>query len=217
MIMQDNILAKLKERCNEIVKDFYDGGHGLKGTELKNYTSGDGLNIGFEGCVQEVISLIVRELGLEDRVVVNGDYFNPPCDMKEECDPQRLDFHIWKDDKAVLLIETRAWVDKPFYTLKRAVVRNFMELDYVRERLRADAEFVFLALALDIKDRLVSTMDKTMGYGDRITEIKLSPYRRGYQKKNYFDFGHVQESVDKLVELLYNKLNQDEKEISIAA
>ena len=217
MIMLDKTLLKLKEQSNKIVEDFYTNGKGLKGTELKNYTSGDGLNIGFEGCVQEIISLVVSELGLENRVVVNGDYFNPPEDMSEECDPQRLDFHIWKDDKAVLLIETRAWVDKPFYTLKRAVVRNFMELDYVRERLRDDAEFVFLALALDIKDRLISTMDRTMGYGNRITEIKLSPYRRGYQKKNYFDFGHVKESVDKLVELLYNKLNQDEKENSIAA
>ena len=215
--MQGNTLDKLKKLSNEIVEDFYNSGQGLKGTELKNYTSGDGLNIGFEGCVQELISLVVSELGLQNRVAVNGDYFNPPASMKEECDPQRLDFHIWKDDKAVLLIETRAWVDKPFYTLKRAVVRNFMELDYVREKLHDDAEFVFLALALDIKDRLVLTMDKTMGYGDRITEIKLSPYRRGYQKKNYFDFGHVKESVDKLVELLYNKLNQDEKESSIAA
>ena len=215
--MLDKTLLRLKKQSNKIVEDFYNNGKGLKGTELKNYTSGDGLNIGFEGCVQEVISLVVRELGLQDRVVVNGDYFNPPSDMKDECDPQRLDFHIWKDDKAVLLIETRAWVDKPFYTLKRAVVRNFMELDYVRENLRDDAEFVFLALALDIKDRLISTMDKTMGYGSRITEIKLSPHRRGYKKKNYFDFGHVQESVDKLVELLYNKLNQNEKENNIAA
>jgi len=208
------MLKDLKRESNELVRSFYDSGRNLNGKKLKNYTSGDGSYIGFEGVLDKIIKNVVTRMGLDGRVKVNGDYFNPPKESINEYDPQRLDFHIWKDNKAVLLIESRAWVDKPFYTLKRAVIRNMMELDYVRDNLSDNVEFLVVALSLDIKERLITTMDKTMGYGSRVSQIKLSPYRRGYKKKNYFHFGHVEKSVDKLVEILYNKLNEGEQDDS---
>lgn len=200
-------LTKLQKKANKMMRQFYKNGEGLRSVPLKNYTSGDGGNLGMEGALESIIWTIVKELGVEGRVEVNGEYFNPPEDEKEIHDPQRLDHHIWFDDKAILLIESRAWIDKPFYTLKRAVIRNFMELDYIKKHLDEDVEFLIAGLAIDIKDRLVNTLDKTMEYGERISQIKFSPYRRGYKKKNYFDFGHNEESVNKFVEIVYNKIN----------
>ena len=200
-------LPSVMQDANTLVENFYNHGKTLTGVRLKNYTSGDGKNLGFEGLLSKVIALVVDSLDMQHRVRVDGRYFNPPQSLIEKYDPQRLDFHVWKDGKAILLIESRAWVDKPFYTLKRAVIRNMMKLDYVRDQLDDEVEFLVVALAIDIKDRLVTTMNETMGYGNRISQIKLSPYRRNHKKKNYFYFGHVKESVDTLVSLLYNKLS----------
>ena len=191
----------IQEKCLQEVKRFYSHGEGLRSTALKNYTSGDGTNEGMESLVEKLIYNVAMDCGISsERIRINQDYFLPPD--PEEQDPQRMDFHVWLDDKVVFVIESRAWVDKPFYTLKRAVARNFMELDYVRKHLHEDVKFVIVALALDIKKRLVTTMDQTMGYGERIHTVKLSPHRRGYKKGNYFDHGVNESGVKTFLELL---------------
>ena len=192
---------KLNSSCIQEAKTFYDNGRGLRSTELKNYTSGDHMNPGMESVVESIIWKVIDHMGIErKRVQVNAKYFNP--DDTELQDPQRMDFHVWIDNEVPVVIESRAWIDKPFYQLKRAVVRNFMTLEYVREHLAEDPKFIFVGLCIDIKDRLRHTNDRTMGFGQHIYEIKLSPYRRGYKKKNYFDHGFRREAVEQLVELL---------------
>ncbi len=57
------------------------------------------------------------------------------------------------DDEYPLIVESRAWIDKPFYTLKRAVVRNFMELPYIRKQLSKDVKFAFVGLSIDVKQK----------------------------------------------------------------
>ena len=44
----------------------------------------------------------------------------------EGCSDERLDQHVKVNGKYAYLQEDRAWIDKPFYTLKRGVVRNIM-------------------------------------------------------------------------------------------
>ena len=39
----------------------------------------------------------------------------PTTDRK--FDNQRMDNHVWIDDKVVILEENRAWIDKPFYVI----------------------------------------------------------------------------------------------------
>jgi hypothetical protein len=182
----------------QLVENFFKDGQGLRGVPLKNYTSGDKDNSGFETLVDSIIHAAASNSGIDlNRMRLNGDYFNPPEGQHQEWDPQRMDHHVWVDDKCVLVVESRAWIDKPFMTLKRAVVRNFMELEYVRSKLSSDVSFMFVALAIDIKPRLVKTLDETMGHGDRVRAYKLSPHRRGYKGGNYFDNGINYEDVKK--------------------
>tara|TARA_R110000765_G_scaffold332373_1_gene423079 strand:+ start:1203 stop:1820 length:618 start_codon:yes stop_codon:yes gene_type:complete len=180
-----------------LVESFYDSGRGLRSKELKNYTSGDHNHPGFESLVMKVLTSAMTEAGIDShRWEINGDYFNP--EDKEWEDPQRLDHHVWIDGKCVLLVEDRAWIDKPFYTLKRAVVRNMMTLPYVREKLHDDVRFIIVALAIDIKSRLIRTLDQTMGFGSRVDHFSLSPYRRGHKGGNYFDHGMNKLEFDRL-------------------
>jgi hypothetical protein len=190
----------------DIVESFYNNGKGLRGKLLKNYTSGDGKNTGMESVVERILWNTVDEVGIDrERVIINQDYFKGDSELD---DPQRMDFHVWVDDLVVLVVESRAWIDKPFYTLKRAVVRNFMELPYVRKHLSDDVRFAFIALAADYKDRLEHTLNKTMGYEDRVQTFRLSPYRRGYKRGNYFDFGFHEIGVESLTDFLYNHLSR---------
>ena len=195
----------LNEACIEKVTNFYEGGKGLRSTDLKNYTSGDHTNPGMENMVESLIWKVVESLGIdESRVEITQDYFNPQ-DTETE-DPQRMDFHVKVDGEFPLIIESRAWIDKPFYTLKRAVTRNFMELDFVRERLADDVMFVYVGLAIDVKQRLINSLDKTMGYGDRVKMCKLSPYRRGYKGGNYFDHGVYEDGIREFIDIISKQL-----------
>ena len=195
----------LNEACIEKVTNFYEGGKGLRSKDLKNYTSGDHTNPGMENMVESLIWEVVHDLRIDvSRVKITQDYFNPQ-DTETE-DPQRMDFHVKVDGEFPLIIESRAWIDKPFYTLKRAVTRNFMELDFVRERLADDVMFVYVGLAIDVKQRLINSLDKTMGYGDRVKMCKLSPYRRGYKGGNYFDHGVHKEGITEFIDIISKQL-----------
>ena len=194
----------LKECLNEI-SVFYESGKGLRSTPLKNYTSGDGKNRGMESVVESLIWKTIDALGIDrNRVDVNQDYFKG---INELDDPQRMDFHVWIDGKVPVVIESRAWIDKPFYQLKRAVVRNFMTLPYVRKHLVDNPKFIFVALCIDVKDRLRYTNNKTMGFGDHVHEVKFSPFRRGYKKGNYFDHGFSEQGVKDFVNLLIDSFS----------
>lgn len=192
---------------DEQVSAFYEGGQGLRGNALKNYTSGDGSHKGFEGLVNDLILMAVDHFHLNDQVTVNGQYFKPDheTDNPETDDPQRMDHHIWVLGEVPLVVESRAWIDKPFYTLKRAVVRNFMLLPYVNRQLTQDVKFLFVALQADVTDRTVKTLDRTLGFGDRVTVVRFSlGHRSG--KQNYFDWGVNKEGVKAFTSFLCESL-----------
>ena len=223
--MKDQLLIEMQKEANRFIEEWYKDGAHLVSNELKNYTSGDkkkvehGSHLGLEGIVNKIVDLVVEKTGTQDHVVCNSDYFKATevgydddawekanATSDKEWDPQRLDHHIWFDDKVILALESRAWIDKPFYTLKRAVVRNMMKLPYCTKHFDEDVEFYCVALCCDILDRHPRTLDYTLGFGDIVDHVALSPFRRGYQKKNYFYFGHNTTSVDLLVEKIYTKI-----------
>ena len=203
-------IETLITKCENRISSFYEGGRGKKSTDLKNYTSGDHQFDGMETVLEKVIWDIVKFIGFEkDQVEIHNRYFQSDYSVSwtnDPKDPQRMDFHIKVGDKHPLIIESRAWIDKPFYSLKRGVARNFMELDYVRQQLTDDVKFLNIALCADVKERLIESLDKTMGYGDRVKMIKLSPFRRGYKGGNYFDHGYNKNSVRELVTFIHNHL-----------
>ena len=197
-------------------KDFYERGRGLRGTKLKNYTSGDHTAAGLESLFYNIAKRAIQVHGLEGIVEIDNAYHG---DRKsKEIDPQRLDFSFKIDGVTFLIAESRAWIDKPFYTLKRAVVRNFMinhahGIEGFAEELSPDVEFLFFALRADILPRLAKSQDRIMGFGERITMIDFSPMRRCSSKDpskmyNYFDNGLVEENVKRFAEYLCDALKR---------
>ncbi len=192
-------INEIKTYANKLVGDWFDNAPSGQGKTLKNYTSGDGNNEGFESITRKILNKALITYNLQDRCKVNGDYFI--CE-KNQYDNQRMDNHIWIDDKVVIVEENRAWIDKPFYTLKRAVVRTFMELPHVRKHLSDNVIFLFSSLARDVTPITESTSEYIHGYGDRIYDINLSGHPRRTDKYNYFDNGYSQVELDKYVELI---------------
>jgi len=102
-------------------------------------------------------------------------------------------------------------MDKPFYTLKRNVVRAFMLLPYVKEKLHKDIVFIFNTLQRDVRDLTRNTRDMIDGYGDKIVEINLSGMKRRAKKYNYFDNGVDNSELRNYVNILCGVFEKYEK------
>ena len=192
-------ISEVKTYANKLVGDWFDNAPSGQGKPLKNYTSGDGDNEGFELITNKIIKKALSVYNLEDRSEVNGDYFKDDDGFH---DNQRMDNHIWIDNKVVVIEENRAWIDKPFYTLKRAVVNTFMRLPHVNKHLSKNVIFLFTSLARDVTPITESTSEYIHGHGDRIHDINLSGHPRRSNKYNYFDNGYSQQELDKYVKLI---------------
>jgi hypothetical protein len=194
-----NKIDKVKNYANKVFKLWFDEAPTGQSTTLKNYTSGDGDNIGFEETTKKIIQYAITVYGIQNRTKLDGKYFT---DETGQYDNQRMDNHIWIDDKVVIVEENRAWIDKPFYTLKRAVVKSFMELPHTKKHLSKNVVFIFSSLAKNVKDITKSTSDKVFGYGDVIKEFNFSGRGRRANKSNYFSHGYKQEELDNYVEII---------------
>ena len=190
---------KLLNHSENLISNWFDKGKGLRSKDLKNFTSGDGNNDGFEKITKNILKKAIELFELENRALINGDYITDPDEMY---DGQRMDNHVYIDDKLVLVEENRAWIDKPFYTLKRAVVKAFMELPHTKQKLSPDVEFLFSSLAKDVTNSTIDTSEHLYGYGDKITEVNFSGYPRRSEKFNYFDNGYDKEELIKYIKTL---------------
>jgi len=186
------------EYSKELFSNWFSGGQGLRHVPLKNYTSGDHGEEGFESITNKVMHKALTVYGLNDRCDINGDYFKDPSDV---FDNQRMDNHVWIDGKVVIVEEDRALMDKPFYTLKRGVVKQFMELPHVKKDLSKNVKFIFSTLAISVSNSTRSTCDKIFKYGDIISEVNFSGRSRN-QTQNYFHKGYNQKELDKYVETI---------------
>ena len=123
---------------------------------------------------------------------------------------ERLDQHVKVNGKYAYLQEDRAWVDKPFYTLKRAVVRNIMQS--CESLLSPNVKFGLIGYSLDFKEDLVNTCNKTQGYGDRFERFSLTGRRRGMKvngkKVNWYETGFVEETVVNYINYVYTTLEE---------
>ena len=220
-----DISIDLKEKMlydysKELVEGWFRGGEGLRSTPLKNYTSGDKKkgktekHIGFEGITEKIINKGLEFYNLTHRSRVDGKYFDDPNNV---LDSQRMDNHIWIDGKVVIVEENRAWIDKPFYVLKRGVVKLFMELPHTKKHLSDDVVFIFSSLAKDVSEKTKRSGDQVFGHGDRIIESNFSGRGRKSHKYNYFDngvdFSELKNYIKALSSVfeLYEKKGLDEK------
>ena len=197
-------LQIIKESTDLLTEQFI-GGSGLRGVPLKNY-SGPQL----EKWSENTLKLIIKDLQNkypDSNIEWGKGYLKSD---HEGLGDERLDQHIKIDGKYVYLQEDRAWVDKPFYTLKRAVVRNIMQS--CESKLSPNVKFGLIGYSLDFKEDLVQTCNKCLGYGDRFERFSLTGRRRGMKVNgktvNWYETGFVEETVVKYINYVYTTLEE---------
>ena len=179
-----------------ILSEWFKEGSGLRKTPLKNYTGGDHNSIGFEGITRLIINKAIEIYNLTDRVKINQTYIE---DHTGTYDRQRMDQHIYIDNKLALVEEDRAFIDKPFYTMKRGVVKTFMELPHTKNILAEEPIFIFLSLGRVLNDCQRATAELIFGHGEVIREANLCGWGGRSKKENYFDRGPAEDEVRKYI------------------
>ena len=188
-----------------ILNEKFESGLGLTSTPLKAY-SGPAL----EEWSELTIKLIIADLQAKypDAVIEWGKgYLDSDFDGYGQ---ERLDQHVKVNGKYAYLQEDRAWVDKPFYTLKRAFIRNIMLS--CESKLSENVKFGLVGYSIDIKQDLVNTCNYTQGYGDRLERFSLTgrPRNKKVNGKsvNWFETGFIDQTVVKYIEYVYATLEE---------
>ena len=195
-------LQIIKESTDLLTEQFV-GGSGLRGVPLKNYSGPE-----LEKWSENTLKLIIKDLQ-NKYPDVNIEWGKGYLKSDHEgLGDERLDQHIKIDGKYVYLQEDRAWVDKPFYTLKRAVIRNIM-ISCSRQ-LHEDVKFGLIGYCIDIKQDLVNTCNVTQGYSDKLSRFSLTGRRRGKKVNgkavNWYETGYVKETVVQYINYVYKTL-----------
>lgn len=186
-----------------LLTEQFEAGQGLTAVPLKNY-SGPALETWSEFALSSVIQLLKVEFP-DTKIEHSKNYIE--SDFKG-FGKERLDQHVKINGKYAYLQEDRAWVDKPFYTLKRAVIRNIIMS--CGEQLTADCKFGLVGYCIDIREDLVNTCNHTQGYGDRIQMFSLTGRRRSKKINgktvNWYETGFNQETVIEYINYVYGTL-----------
>ena len=195
-------LQIIKESTDLLTEQFV-GGSGLRGVPLKNYSGPE-----LEKWSENTLKLIIKDLQ-NKYPDVNIEWGKGYLKSDHEgLGDERLDQHIKIDGKYVYLQEDRAWVDKPFYTLKRAVIRNIM-ISCSRQ-LHENVKFGLVGYCIDIKQDLINTCNVTQGYSDRVSRFSLTGRRRGKKVNgkavNWYETGYVKETVVQYINYVYKTL-----------
>ena len=195
---------QLQKNVLQLLAFIFKNGDGRKGTNSKNYT-GKSLEIFCEYCVRQVLQFVRsrNSKSAEYKIAINTDYIK---DKKEKHDDLRLDLNVFVNNKLILMQESRAWIDKPFCTLKYQVIEDVIYLPHSREIIADDIIFPVVALCCDVKQRTLDTrefflnmvlrnsnLNKKTSYGaDRVRMIQLS---QGKRADGYFAVGFDEKSV----------------------
>ena len=195
-------LQIIQESTDLLTKQFI-GGSGLRGVPLKNYSGPE-----LEKWSENTLKLIIKDLQNkypDSNIEWGKGYLKSD---HEGLGDERLDQHIKIDGKYVYLQEDRAWVDKPFYTLKRAVIRNIM-ISCSRQ-LHENVKFGLVGYCIDIKQDLINTCNVTQGYSDRVSRFSLTGRRRSKKVNgktvNWYETGFVEETVVQYINYVYKTL-----------
>ena len=188
-----------------ILNEKFENGIGLTSTPLKAY-SGPAL----EEWSELTIKLIIADLKEKypDAVIEWGNgYIDSDFEGFVQ---ERLDQHVKVNGKYAYLQEDRAWVDKPFYTLKRAVIRNIMLS--CPSKLSENVKFGLVGYSIDITEGIIKTCNMTQGYGDRLERFSLTGRPRSMKVNgkavNWFETGFVNETVVKYIDYVYTTLEE---------
>ena len=192
-------------QATELLTEQFTNGEGLRGVPLKNY-SGPQL----EEWSESVLKFIIEDLQ-QKYPNTNIEYGKGYLKSDHEgFGDERLDQHIKVNGKYAYLQEDRAWVDKPFYTLKRAVIRNIILS--CPSQLSPKVKFGLVGYCIDIKEDLVKTCNYTQSYGDLLERFSLTGRRRSKKVNgktvNWYETGFVEETVVKYINYVYAALEE---------
>lgn len=188
-----------KKAINKL-ESIFEAGKGLTSTPLKRY-SGPAL----ESWTEYVVSLICETLQQQypeariefDKAYIKSDY--------PDCSDERLDMHVKVNGLYVYLQEDRAWLDKPFYSLKRAVIKSISVS--CKSKLHPNCQYAAVGYCCDFKQELVNTFNRVFGMDDCITVYSLTGRRRNIRVDgktcNWFETGFQHDVVERLVENIY--------------
>ena len=200
--MTNSINSIIEDSCL-VLNEKFEGGLGLASTELKRY-SGPTL----EKWCEITIKMIIADLKEKYSTAViewNKTYIK--SDYKGFSD-ERLDQHVKVNGKYAYLQEDRAWADKPFYTLKRAVIRNIMLS--CESKLSPNVKFGLIGYCTDFKQEIINTCNFCQDYGDRIQVFSLTGRKRDQivngKKVNWYETGYQEETVVEYVKYVYKTL-----------
>ena len=191
------------KQSTELLTEQFTNGEGLRGVPLKNY-SGPKL----EEWSEHTLKLIIKDLQ-NKYPDVNIEWGKGYLKSDHEgLGDERLDQHIKVDGKYAYLQEDRAWVDKPFYTLKRAVIRNIMIS--CKSQLHDNIKFGLVGYCIDIKQDLVNTCNVTQGFSDKVSRFSLTGRRRSKKVNgktvNWYETGFIEETVVQYINYVYKTL-----------
>ena len=192
-------------QATELLTEQFTNGEGLRGVPLKNY-SGPQL----EEWSESVLKFIIEDLQ-QKYPNTNIEYGKGYLKSDHEgFGDERLDQHIKVNGQYAYLQEDRAWVDKPFYTLKRAVIRNIILS--CPSQLSPKVKFGLVGYCIDIKEDLVRTCNHTQSYGDLLERFSLTGRRRSKKVNgktvNWYETGFVEETVVKYINYVYAALEE---------
>tara|TARA_R100001082_G_C4356988_1_gene157354 strand:- start:83 stop:694 length:612 start_codon:yes stop_codon:yes gene_type:complete len=195
--------SEIIKQSTELLTEQFTNGEGLRGVPLKNY-SGPKL----EEWSENTLKLIIKDLQNKypnSNIEWGKGYLKSD---QEGLGDERLDQHVKIDGVYVYLQEDRAWVDKPFYTLKRAVIRNIMIS--CKQQLHPNVKFGLVGYCIDIKQDLVNTCNVTQGFADKVSRFSLTGRRRSKKVNgktvNWYETGFVEETVVQYINYVYKTL-----------
>ena len=195
--------SEIIKQSTELLTEQFTNGEGLRGVPLKNY-SGPKL----EEWSENTLKLIIKDLQNKypnSNIEWGKGYLKSD---HEGLGDERLDQHVKVNGKYAYLQEDRAWVDKPFYTLKRAVIRNIMIS--CKQQLHPNVKFGLVGYCIDIKQDLVNTCNVTQGFADKVSRFSLTGRRRSKKVNgktvNWYETGFVEETVVQYINYVYKTL-----------
>lgn len=201
MSKKNNSIEKIFKETEKFLDKEFKNGKGLRGTELKNYSAES-----LEKSSEFILKLILDELSKKypkANIEHSKDYIIP---YEKGLSKERMDQHIKVNGKYVLLQEDRAWIDKPFYQLKRGVTSCIMKT--CGEQLYENVKFIFLGYCLDYKKEIVNTCDVALGHGDKIFTYSITNRPRGKKVNgksvNWYETGYDKTVMQQYIETSYN-------------
>jgi hypothetical protein len=202
-------MREVQTKFKKMVANVFENGINLRGNQLKVYT----------GPTLELLGDMALDMCLDalqiKNYTINGDYLSHP-----DFDNIRLDNHLYIDNVLVLMQEDRAWVDKPFASMKYTVIQDVLTLPYnTITKISSEIIFPILCWSYDVTERTFETrnyqfkkalLEENMSVHNKYGDYRIQLFNISGQSRsgglNYFTRGFSETECDRYIEFVYKYL-----------